>query len=133
MKYILLAFFAFLLFAGCKKEGIGGDIGGGHCVPTPCALKELIANDKEEEVKQYITAMIAGMPSQAYTSQNLQKLAQMIGGCGMTAQLACYDCIKTLPSQSEIKITLNIGGSIVEKVIDISYTPSNTMVFVHMH
>ena len=45
----------------------------------------------------------------------------------------CFDCIKTLPSQSEIRVSyFGINGP-VEKTIDIVYTTNNKMVFHNMH
>lgn len=76
-------------------------------------------------MKKVINGYIASLPSQNYTKQNLNALVDAINGlCGETATMLCFDCIKTLPSQSEIRIS-NAGliGP-VAKTIDITYNAS---------
>ena len=53
--------------------------------------------------------------------------------CTMNASALCFDCIQTLPSQSEIRISFDNGASTVEKTIDISYNSNNKMIFYNLH
>ena len=102
----------------------------------PVNICELLAgslvNNDSEGVKTQITSFINGLPSRQNTAENLDKLVEAISGhCGISARVLCFNCIKTLPLQSEIAITFSNPS--VEKIIDISYTPSNEMKFVNMH
>ncbi len=123
---LLMAITCFFCFAGCKKETV--------TVADCQQLQTGITANNKEDVKAAISAFISGLPSQTYTEQNLNKLVAAIGKqCGAQATLVCFDCIETLPTQSEIRIGyLSINGP-VEKSIDISYNSSNKIVFVNMH
>jgi hypothetical protein len=102
--------------------------------PPPVICEEfrqsIIRNDINE-VKRHITSFINDLSSSQYTAENMDKLAKSISShCTVSASIYCYNCIKTLPSMTEIIISLN---SSVVKAIDISYTASNEMKFVTMH
>ena len=98
------------------------------------SLKNGITDNNHTVVQSVITQFINRLPSKNYTSQNLTELATSIfEHCTVTVDVLCFDCIKTLPTQSEIKISFNTFGTIISKVIDISYSPDNTMKFVNMH
>jgi hypothetical protein len=126
-RYISFIFITgVLIFASCKKEKIS---------EVDCQrLQNAIVNADKEEVKIVVTKFISSLSSQDYSDQNLNKLVNAIGQqCGTSAAVLCFDCIKTLPSQSEIKISyIGISGPI-ERVIDISYTAGNKMIFRNMH
>ncbi|MEQ1800097.1 MAG: hypothetical protein ABL872_19230 [Lacibacter sp.] len=93
----------------------------------------ITANDVEQ-TKKGISNFINNLPSAAYTSQNIDKLTSTISGqCIITATVLCFDCIKTLPSQSEIRLSVVSGSTTVIKIIDITYTPDNRMKFRNMH
>jgi hypothetical protein len=53
--------------------------------------------------------------------------------CEINAQLICFDCIKTQPTETEIRITIQSGNNVVDKTIDLSYDASNQIVFESMH
>ena len=128
MKRLLYIFIITILAGGCKKTA---EIDG--CWPAACPLKAYLSAGDEDKVNAEITRIITTLPSQTYNLENLTALAQRISACGTSAELACFDCIDTLPSQSEIVIRFEHNGTIMVKVIDMSYTPSNVMRFVHMH
>jgi hypothetical protein len=95
-------------------------------------FREKMMNNDKEAVKKIITRYIDGLSSQKYTAQNLHNLLKAISRqCGIQGELLCYDCIETLPTQSEI--VLRFSSPTIAKVIDISYTNTNTMKFVNMH
>ncbi|WP_235291431.1 hypothetical protein [Portibacter lacus] len=58
--------------------------------------------------------------------QNLKTLVSKLNSsCSeVSAEIKCYACVKTLPTQSEIKVELDSLGTEVVRVIDIS-TPEN--------
>ena len=114
------------LLVACKKESIA---------PADCQRLQngIIASDKEE-VKAVINKTIAGLSSRSYTGQNLTNLTDAISRqCGVFASVTCFDCIKTLPSQSEIRISCPAPGGTVEKTVDITYTATNEMIFNNLH
>ena len=89
-----------LLFAilSCKKDEI---------VPADCIeLESGLTNSNIGQVKTVITKFINSLPSQVYTEENLNRLVSAIGEqCSVSVTMLCYDCIKTLPSQTEIHIS----------------------------
>ncbi|MFN2438776.1 MAG: hypothetical protein ABR503_06215 [Chitinophagaceae bacterium] len=112
--------------SACKKEKIDS---------TDCQkLQNGISTVNKEEVKIVINKFINSLPSQNYTEENMNNLASAIGQqCGASVAVLCFDCIKTLPSQTEIRISyFGIGGPI-EKTIDITYTTNNKMIFRNLH
>lgn len=123
---LLLSFIFFLLLTGCKREAIR---------PPDCMqLKNGIISNEKEEVKITISDFIMSLPSQNYTEENMNKLVAAIGQqCGITATLLCFDCIKTLPSQTEIRISCTGINGPIEKIIDITYSDDNKMIFNNIH
>jgi len=124
--FLLIAITGFFLLAACKKEKI---------VTADCQqLQNGITTDNIEEVKTIINKFISNLSSQTYTEQNLNNLVNAIGQqCSATATLLCFDCIQTLPSQTEIRISYPGTGGPVEKTIDITYNTSNKMIFNNLH
>jgi hypothetical protein len=121
-SFLSLLLFACLIIA-CKKSSD---------TPRCEELREKMTNNDKEGVRTIITRYINGLPSQKYTAQNLDNLVKAINRqCGIRGEVRCFDCIETLPTQSEI--VLRFSSPSIEKVIDISYTSVNTMIFVNMH
>jgi hypothetical protein len=111
--------------SGCKK-----DISTQECQK----LKDGMVLNNTEEVKTVITQFINHLPSKTHTQQNVENLAASISAnCAISAQVLCFGCIKTLPEQSEIRLSFMSSGTSIQKTIDISYTPDNEIRFVHMH
>lgn len=122
---IMATFLASTILAGCKK-----DVSSNNC---PELRGGIIANNKED-VGAIIISYIASLSSTIYSQQNLETLAATISAnCTINATVACFDCIKTLPSQTEIMLTFVSSGIQVKKTLDISYTPDNKMIFFNMH
>jgi hypothetical protein len=113
-------------FSGCKKEAMSID-----CQK----LKAEIASGHVEGVKIIIDQLIGSLPSKQYNEQNINELAnQLKGECSLSAEVLCFDCIKTLPSQTEIQVSFSMQGSNVRKILDITYsTDNNQMKFGNMH
>ncbi|MEP7371781.1 MAG: hypothetical protein ABI675_00245 [Chitinophagaceae bacterium] len=127
-RNIILLAITGCLWLGCQKPTVVKET-------ADCQkLEHGITTGNIEEVETVINAFIASLPSQTYTEENLNKLVTAIGEqCGTSVTLFCFDCIKTLPSQSEIKISYFGTDGPVEKTIDLNYTTSNKMAFNNMH
>ena len=125
MNTLITALFLSLILLSCKKDS-----------PSPkCeSLTVAMKSDNVEAAKAAITQYVNSLPSQEYTRENLEKLnAALSGACVTTAELLCFSCIKTLPEQSEIKVSIFYQGALLYKVFDISYTPDNKIKVVNMH
>lgn len=122
LTYIICISLA-LGFASCKKDN-----------QQKCEdLKIAASTDNVAKVNAIITSYIASLPSQTYNEQNIQMLTERISRCEISSALFCFDCIKTLPSQTEISLNFVHNGTSVQRVIDLSYTPNNKIVFKNLH
>ena len=95
-----------------------------------------ITSGDKEAVKKEINAIINTLPlsSRKHTNENLVKLVSAINRqCQITASKLCYGCIKTLPEQSEIRISTTGVGATVHKTIDITADKDGNMIFGNMH
>lgn len=125
MKKILLILICSQLVLACDKDEITGD-----CE----SLRDGILNNNADKAGPAINNFIDRLDSKTYNETNLTILVQKISSqCNVTCTVLCFDCIKTLPSQSEIRIVINSGGTTVAKTIDIDYSPNNIMTFRNMH
>jgi len=126
-KYFSLFAIALLSAAlSCIKEDSDED----YCQE----LRNGVINSNVEQVNYVITQFINGLPSQDYTEENINKLVNLIEDyCDGSAAMLCFDCIKTLPSQTEIQIWYPVTGGLVNKTIDITYTTNNEMKFSNLH
>jgi hypothetical protein len=127
MSKPLACAFMLLLFMACKKQ---------NTVTDDCTrLQQGMADSDIASVGATITNYINTLPSDIYTEQNLQVLAGAIRGgtCNITATIDCFNCIKTLPTQTEILISFISGGVTIRKTIDITYTTNNVIKFNSMH
>jgi hypothetical protein len=123
-KYITILSIV-IIFCECKKEPVN--------INCDKLSKAIIANNANT-VKDVVNFYINQMASKTYSPQNLNTLAQNISSqCSVTIGTVCFDCIDTLPSMSEIRVSTNSNGSIIIRVVDISYTPSNEMIAVAVH
>jgi len=126
-RILSLATMLFIVAAtGCRKDASSS---------SPCeTLKAAMINADKEQARMAITAMIDRLPSKEYTEAGLDMLSNSISGqCGMNAGVSCFNCIKTLPGETEIGVSFISSGSAVQRIIDISYTPQNEMRFVNIH
>jgi len=97
-------------------------------------LKIAMMTSNVTMAKTAINHYVNMLPSKAYTQQNVEKLVNIIeSSCPCTAELLCFDCITTLPSQTEIWVSFTSGGSATTRIFDLSYTTSNRIEIRTMH
>ena len=127
MRRILFAFICFLLITGCEKN---------QEVTNCKELQTAFFNNDQTKIQQAVTEAINRLRSKTHTQENLTALAaRLTNECGITAKILCFSCIKTLPAQSELRLSVTDGTRIVNKTIDISAISisNETMRFVAMH
>ncbi len=126
MRYTVMIVFAALLFTACRKNAENS-----NCT----LLKEGITANDLQQVSKAITNYINTLPTDEYTEANINLLVQTItGSCNIKSGAYCFDCIQTLPSQTEILLEFNAGGNTIRKTIDLTYTHGTTkMKFGNMH
>ena len=118
MQKLVLSILVLTTFlSSCRKENISNDCGN---------LKDGIATNDISKVEKAITNIITGLQSKDYNETNINALSQrMSSNCDVKVESTCFDCIKTLPSQTEIRLSVNSAGALNVKTIDLSYTPAN--------
>jgi hypothetical protein len=126
MRWVaVIALLLVIIFFSCRKESMNN-----RCN----SLKEGIVGNDPGQVKTAITGFISGLQNNDYTEANINQLSQLItSSCDVVVDVFCFDCIKTLPGQTEIRISFNAGGASATKIIDLSYTSSNKIIFQNMH
>jgi hypothetical protein len=121
--FILSCLVLLTTFISCKKAPINFN----DCFK----LRHGIQTGSSEVVKNEINKISASL-SGTTVKENVQKLAEMISmQCQVNATVVCIECIKTLPTQSEIRLTFSSGGNQYSKVIDI--VSMNPIAFGGMH
>ncbi len=124
--FILILMILLFVTAACKKEG--------RSKPDCATLKGAVMTDDIAKTGTQINAFIHSLPSDTSTAENLNNLAKLLSAqCGITATVSCFNCIKTLPAQSEMRLSFFAADTTVSRTIDLSYTPQNEMVFVYLH
>jgi len=125
LKLVFLTLSISLIVLGCGKEAM----------PDRCErLKSALATQDRESTKMLITAYIRRLPSKEYTEKNLKVLASLLSKqCSISTVEYCFDCIQTMPGESEIRLTFTSNQSNIVRAIDISYTPDNQMEFINVH
>lgn len=116
--------------AGCQKQE--------QAVRCDCdKLHQGLQTGNKNMVGQEINSLSADLLPQPTATDtygqkdNIYLLAQRIGGqCGLKAEVLHYNGIKTLPMQSEIRVS---DGSAFSLILDIGYNQQNRMIFLNMH
>ena len=125
MKKILLILIYGQLVFSCHKDELSGS-----CE----TLRDAVLNNNIDKARSAINSFISGLESKIYNEPNLTVLVQKISSqCNVSSTILCFNCIRTLPSQTEIRIVVTSGGTTVSKTIDISYSANNIITFVTMH
>ncbi len=93
----------------------------------------MVASNKDD-VKIVISKFISSLSSQDYTEENVNKLVNAISqSCNVSATVLCFDCVETLPTQSELQISYDSSGMQIRRIIDITYDKRNKIIFSSMH
>jgi hypothetical protein len=117
MKYLLLLFILAVLIS-CQK-GLEDDTPGNPDSALNCDLLQqgLIANDAS-----MIRSSLGNLLNTDYSEENLSKLADTISkSCDIEAVLVCFECIETLPAQSDMTLTFMYNGNSITKELDFVY------------
>jgi hypothetical protein len=123
-KIILILIYGQLVFS-CDKNELSGS-----CE----TLRDAVLNNNIDKARSAINSFINRLESKVYNEANLTVLVQKISSqCNVSSTIMCFNCVRTLPSQTEIRIVINSGGTTVSKTIDISYLTNNIITFVYMH
>ncbi len=117
MKYYFLFLMAVLL-TSCKKNVSGTEI---KCEP----LQQGLLNKDVSLVK----SSLGNFLSIKYTQQNFNKLTDTISNnCDITIEYNCFNCIQTLPPQSEIGLAfLDNNGDSTIRILNLAAAPDSTI------
>ncbi len=125
LPYLFVLLFSCFFLCACKKDSVGNDCQN---------LKKALISNNTAEAKLIIGYYIDRLPNKEYTAQNLNALAKSFSNdCNFKTEVLCFDCIDTLPGQSEIQIKFTNNLLVTTKVIDISYSPDNKMKCAGFH
>ena len=121
--------FTLILFAlvalGCRKD----EMQKANCDK----LQQAILAGNPDEVETEINRICESLTTSTDSEASLDNLSKAISTqCKVNAVTLCYNCIETLPEQSEIKISIVTPGSQKDKIIDIIRS-SDRFVFAGMH
>jgi hypothetical protein len=98
------------------------------------ALSSGLSADDAGNAGRGINQLIKELPSADYSGPNLDKLAEKLStGCGITTTVTCLNCNHTTPLQTELTATYTVNGVSDQKVIIITHTATNKMIFHSMH
>src|SRR6185503_5004322 len=102
MKKLILILICCQLVFSCDKDEISGS-----CE----TLQDGVVNNNIDKVRSAINGLIDRLASKRYNETNLTALVQKISSqCNVSCTIVCFDCIRTLPAQSEIRIAINSGS-----------------------
>ncbi|MGC4034573.1 MAG: hypothetical protein QM764_01340 [Chitinophagaceae bacterium] len=121
------ALFALIVLSavGCRKDDLSS--------PDCGKLQQAILAGNPDEVEAEINNICASLSASNDSEQSFNEITKAIGTqCKLNAVALCYNCIETLPAQSEIKITVQTSTGFKEKIIDITRS-GNHFIFAGMH
>jgi hypothetical protein len=102
--------------------------------PANCdKLQQSILAGNPNEVETEINRICGSLTASPDSHESLEALTSKISSqCKVTAVALCYNCIYTLPAQSEIKISVANAGIQKDKIIDITRS-GDKFIFAGMH
>jgi uncharacterized membrane-anchored protein YjiN (DUF445 family) len=125
MKKLILILICGQLVFSCDKDELSGS-----CE----TLRDAVLHNNIDKARSAINSFINRLESKVYNEPNLTVLVEKISSqCNVSSTIMCFNCVRTLPSQTEIRIVITSGGTTVSKTIDISYSANNIITFVYMH
>jgi hypothetical protein len=134
-NYITLGFIsATLILMSCDKENLKANI---DCESLTNGLLVCSIEQVKTEMDK-VTEDLFPEPTdndQIGQRENINLLIERLNSQCATieAKLKCYACVKTLPAQSEIAVSLDSLGVKVEKVLDISTPDDEKLAFIRIH
>lgn len=119
LKIIMLSLFLVGIFS-CKKEMNHPDIN---------RFKTALI---QQDVKTFASEVskTLGNYSEAGIEESIARISEIYG---VTSELVCFNCIKTLPPATEVKFSWMQNGILIEKIVDLSYDSRNRIVVVGIH
>lgn len=97
-------------------------------------LAEALATNNQEAVKEFFNQWISELSSKNYNEVNLSQLANNINkDCSITASIHCFNCIMTLPEQSEISLSFQYNGNSFTRYADFSRSSENKIIYIDFH
>lgn len=123
MKRYILIWLSFLTIS-CSKDA------GSTSIDCASLRQGLLDDDVAA-----VDASLGDLLNVKYTQENINQLGTSISqSCDMTIEYACFNCVQTLPPQSEIglKFLDNHGDSIV-KNLDLVAAPDSTIKLLAAH
>ncbi len=128
IQFIFLIPLLASLFCSCSKDS---GVRTSNCEN----LKNAVINDSEEEIKVLVNDYIKQLNYPDYTEQNVNALAAPLSqGCAVNTHIYCYDCISTLPSMTEIEITVTAVQPNIKKEADITYNGTDHKMYcINVH
>ncbi|MFN4312910.1 MAG: hypothetical protein ACK4E0_01360 [Chitinophagaceae bacterium] len=124
-------FLTCLLLAACSRDE--SDVNGFSCAELQAAV---VSNDLAmmKRVVEPLMASLSRPSSFAHGQNQLETVAAFLNECASTeASLLCFECIYTLPAQSEILIKVQTGSGSLSKVVDISRDKNGVLRVVNIH
>jgi hypothetical protein len=120
----IISFFI-IAVAGCSKD---------EMQPANCdKLQQAILAGNPDDVETEINRISESLASTPDSKAGLDELSKTISTqCKVTAVTFCYNCIYTLPAQSEIRISITNSGGHKDKIIDITRS-GDKFTFAGMH
>lgn len=114
-----------IVAASCRKD----EMQAANCDN----LQRAIFAGKPDEVETEINRICSSLINAPDSHEGLKALTDKISSqCKVNANTLCYDCINTLPAQSEIRISVIDVDLQKDKIIDIIRS-GDKFVFAGMH
>lgn len=129
--YLLTALLASVLFLSCRKDREG--VNNFSCDGVARAL----TNGNVQNLRDILEPMMSSF--EAVTSEDqaqaqLMAVVEFLDECpNLEASLLCFECIHSLPPQSEISVKITTGVTSVIKIIDISRDNTGKFRVVAIH
>lgn len=133
-KTIAIVLVISVLFTGCRKEGEKPETFSCETLVDGLLLGN---NQKVETQINIICSQLVPTPDVLDTAGLRKQIDKMVSilikNCNVEANVLCYGCIKTLPPQSEVRLSFTHNGGLYHKIIDISSPENHVLRFAGMH
>lgn len=113
--------FLVVIAAGCSKKE--------STTPDAARLLEALHAKDVQAVKSELQPLLS-----AYTETNLNQFERRLSSLyAVTTAPVCFDCIQTLPAQTEVRVSYTYASTQEVRFIDLSPDDSNHMRIVNVH